>query len=129
MTKTNKTVLSIAILGVGGYLLWKNFKKPTPAAFAGGMGPRKKHNLGKGFAGDSSAAVATISGKRVQMSGKATDRLANKAMYANSLGGNVVDAQASGWLRGNARIIPGVGANGAPAGFFDTKSSGWVRNL
>ena len=121
MTKTNKTVLSIAILGVGGYLLWKNFKKPTPAAFAGGMGPRKKHNLGKGFAGDSSAAVATISGKRVQMSGK-------KA-YANSLGGNVVDVQSSGWVRGNALSIPGVGANGAPARFFDTNSSGWVRNL
>lgn len=33
MDKTTKTVLSLAILGAGGYLLYKNFKKPTPANF------------------------------------------------------------------------------------------------
>ena len=114
MTNTTKTVLSVAILGVGGYLLWKNFKKPAPAAasFAGGMGPRSKF-----FAGSSSAAAATVVGKRVQMSG-----------YANTLGGNVIEAQGSGWVRGQGNVMPNTGANGAPAGFFDTHSSGWVRN-
>ena len=33
MDKTTKTVLSLAILGAGGYLLYKNFKKPTTANF------------------------------------------------------------------------------------------------
>ena len=117
MTNTTKTVLSVAILGVGGYLLWKNFKKPAPAAasFAGGiggMGPRSKF-----FAGSSSAAAATVVGKRVQMSG-----------YANTLGGNVIQAQGSGWVRGQGNVMPNTGANGAPADFFDTRSSGWVRS-
>lgn len=126
MTKTTKAVLSVAILGVGGYLLWKNFKKPAAASFSGGVGgPRMKHNLGKGFAGDSSAAARTVVGKRVQMSGKATDRLANTSIYANTLGGNIVDAQATGWVRGAANIREG--GNGAPAGFFATQSSGWLR--
>jgi len=110
MTKTTKAVLSVAILGAGGYLLWKNFKKPSTAT---------------SFAGDSSAAARTVVGKRVQMSGKATDRLANKSMYANTLGGNIVDVQATSWVRGAANIRQG--GNGAPAGFFDTQSSGWVR--
>ena len=125
MTKTTKTVLSVAILGIGGYLLWKNFRKPSPAAaFAGGVvGQRSKF-----FAGNSSAASATVVGRRVQMSGKATDRLANTSMYANSLGGNVIKAQGSGWVRGQGNVMPNTGANGAPAGFFDTHSSGWVRN-
>lgn len=116
MTKTTKTVLSVAILGVGGYLVWKNWQKQKSASFAGGMGPRKKHNLGKGFAGDSSRAASSVVGKRVQASGK-----------KNALGGNVVDAQASGWLRGPSRVT--TGGNGAPAGFFKPHSSGWVRNL
>jgi len=34
MDKTTKTVLSLAILGAGGYLLYKNFKKPTSVNFA-----------------------------------------------------------------------------------------------
>ena len=124
MTKTTKTVLSVAILGVGGYLLYKNFRKPSPAAsFAGGMGPR-----GKFFAGNSSAAAATVVGKRVQMSGQATDRLANDSIYANTLGGNVIKAQGSGWVRGQGNVMPNTGANGAPADFFDTHSSGWVRS-
>ena len=127
MTKTTKVALSVAILGAGGYLLYKNFKKPTPAAasFSGGVGPRKQHNLGKGFAGNGSAAASTVVGKRVQMSGKATDRLANKSMYANTLGGNIVDAQASSWVRGASNIRQG--GNGAPAQFFEPHNSGWVR--
>jgi len=98
MTKTTKMVLSVAILGVGGYLLYKNFRKA-------------------GFAGNGSAAVATVSGKRVQYSG--TKR--------NTLGGNRVQAQASSWVRGAGNVVPSAGANGAPANFFDTSSSGWVR--
>jgi len=122
MTKTTKVALSVAILGAGGYLLYKNFKKPAPAAaFAGGvmnpaMGPRKKHNLGKGFAGNGSSAASTVVGKRVQMSG---------TMYANTLGGNIVDAQASSWVRGASNIRQG--GNGAPTQFFQPHSSGWVR--
>jgi len=119
MTKTTKTVLSVAILGVGGYLLWKNFKKPSTSttSFVGnmGMGPRSKF-----FAGSSSAAAATVVGKRVQMSGYAN--------YANTLGGNVIEAQGSGWVRGQGNVMPNTGANGAPSQFFDIHSSGWVRS-
>ena len=45
MTKTTKTVVSVAILGVGGYLLYKNFKKPAPAAAFTGMPKDRKKNL------------------------------------------------------------------------------------
>ena len=100
MTKTTKAVLSLAILGVGGYLLYKNFRKPSAS-----------------FAGLSSSAAATVVGRRVQASGS----------KRNSLGGNVIKAQGSGWVRGQGNVMPNTGANGAPAGFFDTHSSGWIR--
>jgi len=110
MTKTTKIVLSVAILGVGGFLLYKNFRKA-------------------GFAGNGSAAVATVSGKRVKFAGNSSMAVQSVSgkRKRNTLGGNVVQAQASNWVRGAGNVVFGAGANGAPSNFFDTSSSGWVR--
>ena len=120
MNKTTKTVLTVAILGTGAYLLMKNMKK---SSFTGNAGARMKPFAGVkqrtkfGFAGD---AETNVVGKRVKMVGMAGEM--RKLDKMQMVGGRV-NTQSSGWVRG----IDGSGINGAPAEFYNVHSSGWVR--
>jgi hypothetical protein len=137
MNKTTKTVLTVAILGTGAYLLMKNLKKSSFTGNAGmrkrpfaGVGKRSKMSLTgienveigqrqkHGFAGDASTDVV---GNRVRMVGMAGKMSTLDKM---EMAGGRVNTQSSGWLRG----IDGNGINGAPAEFYNVHSSGWVRS-
>ena len=42
MNKQTKLILGVALVGVAGYMLWKQSSKPTTASLTGGvLGPRK----------------------------------------------------------------------------------------
>ena len=105
MTKTTKTVLSVAILGVGGYLLYKNFKGSTPP-------PAEK----KSYTGNS------VGMRQIPFTAEA----GNNQYFKNLT--SVVDVKGSSWNKGafyaNAKDVRG---NGSPTSFFDTSSSGWIR--
>jgi len=100
MNKTTKNVLTIAIVGVAGFLLYNNTRKKS--SFTGVPGKRVKSMVG--FTG--------IPGKRVKS-------MAGFTGIPGSRKKNITDqvnVQSSSWLRN---------ANGAPANFYQVKSTNW----
>ena len=120
MTKTTKAVLSLSILGVGGYLLYKNFKKPTTASYTGTQAPTSVKGRQKFYTG--TQAPTSVQGRQRFATGR------NMVGYAgNEIQGVVGDRQ-----RGitNPRQIQVHGTNWGNAegrGFYDVQSSGWLR--
>ena len=96
MNKTTKNILIIGILGAGALLLLKNSRK---SSFTGVPGNRVKSMVG--FTGVPGKRVKSFTNEPGSRKRNITDR---------------VNVQSSRWVRN---------ANGAPASFYQVKSTNW----
>jgi hypothetical protein len=100
MEKQTKLLLGLGLIGVGGYLLWKQGQmKPTTASYTGNVGRRMRFN------GPTPKVGLGLGRKR---KGKK-----NMAMMA----GGTVEAHQSTFNANGGAFSHG--------GFFDVKDSGW----
>jgi len=107
MDKQTKLLLGLGLIGVGGYLLWKQGQmKPTTASYTGNSVGRRMR-----FSGAPTPNVNLKMGRKknmAMMSGKK-----NMAMMA----GGTVEAHQSTFNANGGAFSHG--------GFFDVKDSGW----
>ena len=113
MNKQTKTILGLAIVGVGGYMLWKSMK-PAPAQTTQFIGDRQR--LMVGMSGKKN--LTDINTDVVRDSGwlRASGKLANSSST------KMFEVEDSGWLRASGKL-----ANSPSNNMFDIKDSGWLR--
>jgi hypothetical protein len=126
MDKQTKLLLGLGLIGVGGYLLWKQGQmKPTTASYTGNVGrrmrfngPKPKVGLGLGRKRKGKKNMAMMAGKKNMMMMAGGTVEAHQSTFNANGGafshGGFFDVKDSGWQ----------GFTGGP-GFFSVKDSGW----
>jgi hypothetical protein len=131
MNKNTKILLGVAILGSGGYLIWKSLKPSPSLSFHGGCknglkpcpkNPRKCYDpkinylvnpcSANGFTGNLNPGP--LVSKRQMSGGVLSKRKKNLTELRTDV------AKDSGWLRGDGTTMKG-------GDFFNIKGSGWLR--
>jgi len=126
MDKQTKLLLGLGLIGVGGYLLWKQGQmKPTTASYTGNVGrrmrfngPKPKVGLGLGRKRKGKKNMAMMAGKKNMMMMAGGTVEAHQSTFNANGGafshGGFFDVKDSGWQ----------GFTGG-TGFFSVKDSGW----
>ena len=108
MDKQTKLLLGLGLIGVGGYLLWKQGQmKPTTASYTGNVGRRMR------FSGAPTPKVGLGLGRK---------RKKNMAMMA---GKKNMMMMAGGTVEAHQSTFNANGGAFSHGGFFDVKDSGW----
>lgn len=124
MEKQTKLLLGLGLIGVGGYLLWKQGQmKPTTASYTGNVGRRMRFNgptpkVGLGLGRKRKKNMAMMAGKKNMMMMAGGTVEAHQSTFNANGGafshGGFFDVKDSGWQ----------GFTGG-TGFFSVKDSGW----
>jgi hypothetical protein len=137
MNKNTKMLLGVAILGSGGYLIWKSLKPKPTISFIGSCknglkpcpkNPRKCYDpkinylvnpcSSNGFTGNLNPGP--LVSKRQMSGGVMSKRKRNLTEVRTDL------SRDSGWLRGDGYVTP-ISDPLTSGSFFDIKGSGWLR--
>ena len=122
MEKQTKTLLGIAIVGVGGYMIWKQMKPMTPVAAT----PPTTDATTMSFSGNVGDRMHNASGGNIFKQGVKNQIFQNASgifkqggksqIFKGLVKQGTISVKDSGWLR----------ATGSDS-FYNTQSSGWLR--